>query len=569
MKKTITINLNNIVFTIDDDAYDLLQKYLDDISSHFASDPEKDEIMNDIEGRIAELFSERLNKSKHVVNLADVQEIMSILGNPSQFVDGDAEADSSEGNVEAEASKKKDKTSRRFYRDPENAILGGIGGGLAAYFNMDVTVMRVIMVIAFFLLSALGGGWFIAITYILLWIIAPQARTASQRLEMQGEEVTVENIKSEFNNFKNYVESENFKQSTKSIGDRLVKIFVTILKIFGGFFAAVFSFVGFVIIASLIAALVLLIFNPALVHGFFPPFTADWFMLSPEKSILLLIALLLVVGCPIFLVIYWIVRFASGKGKTSNSSFWVVLLLWLAGLFMLISVSSKTIVDFRNFDRDSWNISWESGNVVDEVRNCEKFHGIKVSGNIELKLTQDTICQVVLSTYSELLPKINTEVKDGVLNVYSSAVSLKNPVVLSITVDSISSIVAQGACDIKTLSEIRTSSNLTIALHGASKADLRTNVLGTIDMDLKGASKVDLEGKANTLKIDAAGASKISAEDLRAAHVFISLGGASEADVYASESIDAKAAGASKIKCSGKPKSVINSTGLASSFHLN
>ncbi|MDR1585735.1 MAG: DUF2807 domain-containing protein [Prevotellaceae bacterium] len=570
MKKTITVNLNNIVFTIDDDAYDLLKNYLNDITAHFASDPERDEIMNDIEARIAELFGERLSKSKHVINIADVQEIMGILGNPSQFVDGDSENAPADDGGNGEQSKKKDKRSRRFYRDPENAILGGVGGGLAAYLNLDVTVVRVILALMFFIFTLFGGGWLlIAVTYILLWIIAPQARSASQRLEMQGEEVTVENIKSEFNNFKNYIESDNFKQSTKSIGDRIVKIAATVLKIFGGFLAAVLSFAGFIVVASLFVALVLLIFNPGFVQGLFHPFAADCFLSSPEKPALLFVSLLLVVGCPVFSIVYCIVKLVSGKGNTSGSAFLVVLLLWLAGLFMLVSVSSKIIVDFKNLNGESWEISCNGGNLADELRTCKPFHAIHVSGNIELKLKQDSVREVLISTYAELLPKITTEVKEGVLHISSTAISLKKPVVLNVTVDSISSIVAQGACDVKTLSRLGTPADLKITLYGAAKADLETDVAGTIDMDLKGASKIDLEGRANILKINAAGASKISAKELKAPDVFISLSGASDAEIYASESIDVKAVGASKIKCAGNPSKVVQSVGIASSFEMN
>src|ERR1035437_2660716 len=128
MKKTLTVNLNNIVFHIDDDAYEMLQTYLHDIAEHFQSEDEKKEIMADIEARIAELFTEKLQKTKNVVNLIDVQEIIEIMGKPSQYA---GEEDDEE--PKAAKSDKKSQKSRRFYRDPENAILGGVASGLAAY----------------------------------------------------------------------------------------------------------------------------------------------------------------------------------------------------------------------------------------------------------------------------------------------------------------------------------------------------------------------------------------------------------------------------------------------------
>ena len=567
MKKTITINLNNIVFTIDDDAYDMLKTYLSDIAAHLASDPEKDDIINDIEGRIAELFSERLNKMKNVINLSDVQQIKDILGNPSQFVDADGTADEApKDDTSSEQSKKKGKRPFRFYRDPGNSILGGVCGGLAAYLRMDVTAVRIALVLVFFLSCVFGGGWFIVATYILLWIIAPQARTASQRLEMQGEEVTVENIKTELNNFKSYIESEHFKQSTKNIGDRIASIFVTLLKIAGGFFAAVFSLVGFVIVAALFVVLILLIFNPAVLQG--QIMMSGWELLTQEKSIMLFVSLILVVVCPLIGLVYGIIRLISQKRSESKSGFWVLLLLWLAGLFMLISVSSKTIINFKNLDGESLEIVWGESTIVDELRVCERFHAIDVSGNFDLTLKQDTLHDVLISAYEGLLPKVKTEVRNGVLHISSTAVLLNTrPITLTVSLDSISAITARGACDLKNVSTI-TASNIAINLKGAVEADLNVEITDVVKLDLTGATQIKMNGTTQTLRINATGAGDIVANELKAQYVDVSLTGAANAKVYASERINVRAKGASDIKCFGNPEKVEKSIGKASSFQM-
>jgi phage shock protein PspC (stress-responsive transcriptional regulator) len=183
MKKTLTVNLNSIVFHIDDDAYEILRNYLADVEKHLSED-EKREVMADIEARIAELFTELLQRNKNVITIDDVMDIINILGNPNQYSEEDEEE-------EKTASPKTDKKkSRHFYRDPDNAILGGVASGIAAYFGWDVTWVRIILVI----LTLASAGNMVLI-YLLVWIIAPRANTASQRLEMQGEDVTVESIK--------------------------------------------------------------------------------------------------------------------------------------------------------------------------------------------------------------------------------------------------------------------------------------------------------------------------------------------------------------------------------------
>ena len=236
MKKTLTVNLNSIVFHIDDDAYDMLQRYLHEIADHFQSEDEKKEIMADIEARIAELFTEKLQKNKNVVTLSDVEEIIEIMGKPSQYTDDEEEA------PKAQKDDKKQQKSRRFYRDPENSILGGIAGGLAAYFNIDVTWIRIILVLLVFL----GVGFIIPI-YIVVWFVAPAAVTASQRLEMQGEDVTVENIKTEINNVKNYMDSEKFKSSASTFGERVLEILRWFFKIIFGFVGALMGFIVFLL----------------------------------------------------------------------------------------------------------------------------------------------------------------------------------------------------------------------------------------------------------------------------------------------------------------------------------
>jgi phage shock protein PspC (stress-responsive transcriptional regulator) len=324
MKKTFTINLNSIVFNIDDDAYEALNKYLQDIASHFSSDEDKKEIMADIEARIAELFGERMQQFKEVITIEDVSEIIAIMGNPNQFSENETETEKQTIYSNQEKFKKRQK---RFYRDPENAVLGGVCSGLAAYFNIDVTVVRIIIVILTIFLTG-----FTIPAYLLAWIIAPPAVTVSQRLEMQGEDVTIENIKAEFGKFKNYVESEDFRSATQNVGQRLGEVFGWFFKIIFGFVAAVLIFSGIIIFMALIFAL----FVPtAAISGLIPAFILNWAVFTPGVNILLAVSLLFVIGCPIFMLIYGFARLLSGNKSKSSTSFGIMFALWLVGISML------------------------------------------------------------------------------------------------------------------------------------------------------------------------------------------------------------------------------------------
>lgn len=268
MKKTLTVNLNNIVFHIDDDAYEMLQTYLADVEKHLSED-ERKEVMTDIEARIAELFTERLQRNKNVVNLEDVEEIINVLGKPSQYGDTDEEDNTTQ------QSHGERKRTRRFYRDQDKAILGGVAAGLAAYLGWDVTLVRIIFVILVFL----GVGMVIPI-YLLIWVIAPAAITAGQRLEMQGEDVTAESIKTEINNVKNYMESDKFKNSANRIGTRIGEVFRTVFKVLFGFIGGVLGFAGMIVAGVLIIVLLALIFDPVSITGYVPGLVPELTTLS-------------------------------------------------------------------------------------------------------------------------------------------------------------------------------------------------------------------------------------------------------------------------------------------------
>jgi phage shock protein PspC (stress-responsive transcriptional regulator) len=559
MKKTLTVNLNNIVFHIDDDAYEMLQTYLHDIADHFQSDDEKKEIMADIEARIAELFTEKLQKTKNVVNLIDVQEIIEIMGKPSQYAGEDDEDE-----PKAPKSDKNQFKKRRYYRDPENAILGGVASGLAAYFDWDVTWVRIGMVA----LALISAGYMIPI-YIIAWFVAPQATTASQRLEMQGEDVTVESIKTELNNAKNYVQSDKFKQSASSVGERILEILRMFFKVVFGFVGAVLGIVGVVLVGALIVLLFFLIFEPTVINGFAPDFISNWALISPEKMVMLIISLLLVVGCPIFMLVYWAIRIISGRTEKNHTASWVVLILWLAGLFMFYSIGANTIIKMHNNNGHPLSIDWsdDDSNVADEVRTCEPFHAIEISGAIELILNHDSVQNVTVSAKEGYLPKITTKVENGVLHIYADEIFLNRKIKVTVSADSINSIVARGACQINTESDLITS-NLKLELTGASQADMDLKVAGLIDVDLNGASQANLSGSANSLKSEGTGACQLEAEDLLTKIADVKVTGASHANVYASEKLDASATGASEIDCKGSPKNVNKFTHVGSEINV-
>jgi phage shock protein PspC (stress-responsive transcriptional regulator) len=345
MKKTLSVNLGGSVYNIDEDAYSELMDYLQDLKKHLGSDASSEEVLNDIEQRISELFSEWMQGHREVVTSADVQKVIGILGRPEQF-DGsgsDEEGRTSSGNEKGDSEKNSKSYSeggprRKLYRDTDNAILGGVCSGLAAYLNISVVLLRLII----FILIWCGGSGFLI--YILCWIIIPEARTSAQKLEMQGEDVTIDNIEKKVreeygkakDRFGNYVDSNKMRDKSRSFGQRLGEFIVICFKIVLGFIAGVIGISGLMVLIALIVALIALWSGgPFIINDWFNlPFTIDHFMTGTAS--MMTIGLIITIGIP-FIALFNLLFGRSLKLKpTPKWLIWISLILWIAGVCLTI-----------------------------------------------------------------------------------------------------------------------------------------------------------------------------------------------------------------------------------------
>ncbi len=556
MKKTFTINLNNIVFHIDDDAYELLQSYLDEVSKHFEEEGERADIMTDIEGRIAELFSEKMDSRKNVITLEDVGDIIKIMGKPSQFDDSSEEPGQTAGEKEYEG-KSGSKSYKKFYRDIENRLLGGVAAGLGLFMNLDILLVRVIFIV----LTILTSGTFILI-YLLLWVIVPKALTTTQKLEMHGEDVNIQNIKIKMQDAKEYLESDKFKESANDFGSRLLKITSGFLKIIFSFIGGIIGIAGGILIAALIFGLIVYLLEPDAVISVFPNFFSLFDTSTPDKIILLITSLILIIGAPIFALIYWSLHVVSKReGKRSASGLWVALILWLAGIFMFIGTGAETMkkvarhFGFKQKENWEWVKPLESDdlNTNSETRTLAPFHAIDASGAVEVLLTQQAEQSVTVHTLEDFLPHVKTEVKNGQLKIYVANKLISPHIRVEIGLDSISKVKASGASRIL-FEETFELKNLNMNLTGASRSKLNVNSAQKLDISISGASRFDIEGKTDTILIDCSGASAVNAGDLISRYANVKLSGASKTDVHATKVFKGNASGASRINCYGNPE---------------
>jgi hypothetical protein len=196
MNKTVSISLAGFSFMIEEQAYEKLNKYLQALRNSLEKD-EADEVMYDIEIRIAEIFRENLDK-REVVNSDDVEKVIAQIGTP-EAIEGQSEEN-------AERENPQEKTRKELFRDMKKGKIAGVCAGLAQYIGLDIALMR----IAWIVLCICSVG-FSLVAYIILWVAVPEAETASDFLKMQGKPINFDSLKEagqKVNSFYNENKSE-------------------------------------------------------------------------------------------------------------------------------------------------------------------------------------------------------------------------------------------------------------------------------------------------------------------------------------------------------------------------
>ncbi|NAS32873.1 PspC domain-containing protein [Flavobacteriaceae bacterium R38] len=253
MNKTININLAGTFFHIDEDAYQKLQRYLDAIKRSFSNTQGSEEIISDIEARIGELFTEKMENDRQVISVKEIDEVIKIMGQPEDYL-------VDEEIFEDEPRKKTQRKSKQLYRDIDNKYVGGVSAGLGHYLGIDAIWLRLLFVL-FTVFSGFG-----LVAYILFWILVPEASSTSQKIEMRGEPVNISNIekkvKEGFENVTEKVKSvdyekagEKVKSSSKTFFDTLGDIILFFFKVIAKFIGIIFIITGASVLISLFIGL--------------------------------------------------------------------------------------------------------------------------------------------------------------------------------------------------------------------------------------------------------------------------------------------------------------------------
>ena len=312
MKKTLTVNLGGTVFHIDEDAYILLDNYLNNLRYHFRNEEDSDEIVRDMEMRISELFAESMEGGQQVITIDNVEAVIARMGRPEQMDDhidsGAEDKDSNESDEKSEESRnhsfyQEQEVKKRLFRDMDNRILGGVVAGIAAYLGWDRTALRLILIV----LGFFPGGFSILIIYLVMQFIVPPARTATEKLQMRGEPVNMENIgKTVTDGFEreNKPSEENeHRTGMQKFLDVVVKIcglLIKVILILALICCAPLLFVAVIVLFSiLLTALGVFVHLPSFCWNLLPGVAWDVIGSSPVPGLFFMISFFLLICIPI------------------------------------------------------------------------------------------------------------------------------------------------------------------------------------------------------------------------------------------------------------------------------
>ena len=356
MKKTVNINLAGTFFHIDEDAFAKLSRYLEAVKKSISDPVGGDEIIQDIEARIAELFSEKLEISTKVISTRELDAIIEIMGQPEDYImDEDAtQTNSATGNQ----TKGETTSNKQLFRDSDNKFIAGVCSGLSHYLGLEVIWVRLFWIFLSFVTTGFG-----VIAYLLFWILVPGAQTTSEKLKMTGEPINISNIEKKFNegyqkvsqNIKNVdydKYEEKIKKGSASFFDSLGAILSTVFKIGIKFFGLL------IVIAGLLGLISILI--GMTVFGTFGIYDTgvtgmDIYQLidttnTPIWIVTLIITL--IAGIPLLLLFILGLKIMFPNIKSIGTPVKITLtILWIAAISILVILGARQAID-RAFENN-------------------------------------------------------------------------------------------------------------------------------------------------------------------------------------------------------------------------
>lgn len=550
MKKTLQISIAKTPFTIEEDAYNVLDRYLSSVKDHFADVRGKDEIITDIESRIAEQLLETKEK---VIELAHVEAVLGRMGKVEDFDDADTTRHKEDVSA---ADTGRVGYTKKLYRNPDNTLIAGVCSGFAAYLGVDPVWVRLTFIL---LLLANGFG---LLLYIIFWIITPEAKTKAQKLEMRGNPVTLETLSDTVRE-----RVEEVKENKSGGWGRIIRfpfqligtILAGLLRIigpvvrYGG--GAILMLTSLVILVSLMVTSGFLLSDSTWISYDVPvtqflPGYLHWVILAAGTVAILVPALfILIAGISLFQK-KTIISGAVGLG---------LLGIWFVALMISGFGVAKIAERYQDFIATS--PSYQETTRPLSVEGT--FEKLELTNGIHVEVVTGTSTSLVAEGRAKDIDSVVTKLESGVLKierretpeVHFCIFCFSETPNLTLTVPSLLAVSARNGSRLHS-NDFPELDALTVTLDNGSTAELVLDV-DTLTAEVKDGSWLSLKGMGETLTATMEHASTLRARKFSVTNAKIMAINGSSAEVNATDSIEATAESGSRVFYVGSPEVTI------------
>ena len=549
MKKTLNVNLNGRVFTIDEDAYQLLDNYLSNLRICFRKEEGVSDIIADFEARIEELFSEKTRLGYQVITLEYVEEVITRVGKPADF------ADSEEKEEEKQTPKNEpEKGKKILYRNMDDKMIGGVCSGIAAYLDWDVVAIRIIMIVFLFTIAP-----FCALAYLIAWAIVPPANTAEEKLQMYGKPVTVENIGKTV-----AASTPVASKEQKGCLGAIVDLFVSFLKVC---LAGLGCLVGLPLLFALFIVIIVLIAVLLGVGGSFLGFHLPFLNLQlvEQNSVLSIIAGSLVIIIPVMAITYSIIAQVFKWKPLRQLIKWLFLLIWILALVMFFSFGLKIDRDWHN-NKWKWSSFFDyndiRGNGIPSHKTIDFEEAVtsleigrSIVADFQIEQTQNETPSIEISGYKNLVEQVKYELRDGrlVLSSHNSRQRGSKNLKIILRTNELKSIQMNHVGNIR-MNRAFTGDELEVRIRGVGSFRADDLYVNSLTVRSEGVGSAILSGKADKASFETAGTSNINALDLLSNSVYARVNGVGSIQCNPVEYLEGHVNGVGSIIYKEEPK---------------
>ncbi|GHT13654.1 hypothetical protein FACS189415_1600 [Bacteroidia bacterium] len=560
MKKTVTVNLNGRVFTIDEDAYNLMENYLKNLRIYFRKEEGSSEIIADFEARIEELLSEKVRLGYEVITIEQVEEVITRVGKPADFSDEDK---TNEEEKEKQTTRPEYQyVKKKFFRNMDDKMFGGICSGLSAYFGWDVLPIRIVLIIIMF-----ATTFWIVPVYLFVWIFVPGAYTAEQKLQMRGRPITVENIGK---TVAAEVEAPQIKEKRGCLAG-FIDLTVSMMKvILIGFGCLVGLPLAFALVIILIVLFAVLFGVGGGLLGLIPlGWISSGAFLTVSNPALATVTFTIILGIPIIALIYSLIAYLAKLKPLNKAVKWVFMGTWILALVLFLCSGFKINKDNFPNNMNNWNWSINDDGILIEESGLlsemeyfltESIDYVEINENLvaslQIEQSKSDSVSLLINGDNNLIDKVRYKIKDGCLylsNERGYRFRSNNNLIIRLQIPHLSGIKTNAIGNVS-INNAFTGDKFEIELDGAGKFQADSLYVKSLTASSEGIGSMVLAGKAAKATLRVEGAGQVDALELLSDSVFANVDGIGSIKCNPVEYLKGNLNGVGKITYKEEPK---------------